>query len=299
MALCLVIMPFRDELESHFKLIEQCGSNLGLDVKRVDTYEYSGNILQAIWKALFHADLIVADLSYANPNVVYEIAVAQCLGKKVLLLTNDINTIPFDLRSYRVELIDADVAGQADRLRQAMRLLLDASYVVGPLGKAIIYGQNLFLRRVAAFVSDSLPLVAVLLVAPLFIRYLSEPNTPITWAELTNLSGQYIFIVIICYFFIYVPLSTWKLGGTLGQRMLDLKVVTMDGDNLPFWKSLGRSIVAGVFTLFTWGTGFFWSLRGPTFRAFHDIASQTMVVRRQTSITWSKRAYKASKSSTL
>jgi hypothetical protein len=60
-------MPFRDELDSHLELVKRCGQQLGLDVRRVDTYAYSGNILQAISKALSQAELVVADLSGVDP----------------------------------------------------------------------------------------------------------------------------------------------------------------------------------------------------------------------------------------
>jgi hypothetical protein len=48
------------------------------------------------------ADLVVADLTGANPNVYYELGVAHALRRRVVLLTQSIDQLPFDLRSYRV-----------------------------------------------------------------------------------------------------------------------------------------------------------------------------------------------------
>jgi hypothetical protein len=98
---CLVLMPFRKKLESHFSIIKECGERLGFTVYRVDTHRFSGNIIEAIAKALSKADLIVADLTGNNPNVLYELALAHSLGKKVLMVTNDRNTIPFDISMYK------------------------------------------------------------------------------------------------------------------------------------------------------------------------------------------------------
>jgi uncharacterized RDD family membrane protein YckC len=270
MPVCLVIMPFREELKPHFELIERCGQELGLEVRRVDTYGYSGNILRAISKALAEAELIVADLSSANANVLYEVAIAHCLGKKVLLITNDRNTVPFDLTTYRVELIDPASANQAEQLCRAMRLVFEATYIMGPLGGTVIFGQKVFFRRVAAFLVDMIPFVLISLGLVLFLAGKADRITMLT------ISGSLSFFA----FPIYGAVSTCTLGGTVGQWILGLKVVTMEGDRPSFLRALGRAVTSVFLSWCTYGIGFLWCLRSPGFRTFHDIASQTMVVRR-------------------
>jgi nucleoside 2-deoxyribosyltransferase len=83
---CLVLMPFRKDLYSRFLCVKKCGEQLGLTVYRVDRYKFSGNIIEAISKAIKHADVVVADLIGSNPNVMYELAIAQSLGKRVLII---------------------------------------------------------------------------------------------------------------------------------------------------------------------------------------------------------------------
>lgn len=270
MPVCLVIMPFREELKPHFELIERCGKELGLEVRRVDTYGYSGNILRAISKALAEAELVVADLSSANANVLYEVAIAHCLGKKVLLMTNDRNTVPFDLATYRVELIDPAAANQAEQLCRAMRLVFEATYIMGPLGGTVIFGQKVFFRRVAAFLLDMIPFVVI--PVGLVLLLASPPNRLPTLAVCWPVS----FLA----FLFYGAVSTCILGGTVGQWILGLKVVTMEGDRPSFLRALGRSVTSLFLSGCTYGIGFLWCLRSPGFRTFHDIASQTMVVRR-------------------
>ena len=46
--------------------------------------------------------MIVADLTSANPNVFYELGLAHALKKPVILITQSIADIPFDLKSYRL-----------------------------------------------------------------------------------------------------------------------------------------------------------------------------------------------------
>jgi hypothetical protein len=58
------------------------------------------NILRTIIRGIASADLIVADLTGLNANVFYELGVAHTLEIPTILLTQDIETLPFDLRSY-------------------------------------------------------------------------------------------------------------------------------------------------------------------------------------------------------
>lgn len=54
------------------------------------------------------ADIISADVSGANPNVMYEVGYAQGRGKPVLYIMQSDEKIPFDLRGNLVYLYDKD-----------------------------------------------------------------------------------------------------------------------------------------------------------------------------------------------
>jgi nucleoside 2-deoxyribosyltransferase len=76
--------------------------NLDLEVVRPEHLMHlklraPGSIREAIRQAIRQADLMIADLSDARPNVLWEIGFAQALGKPVLLLANDVSHVPFDL----------------------------------------------------------------------------------------------------------------------------------------------------------------------------------------------------------
>jgi uncharacterized RDD family membrane protein YckC len=291
MKACLVLMPFSEALRSRFELLAQCGRQLDLDVRRVDTYAYSGNIPTAIAKALSQADLVIGDLSDANPNVLYELAIAQCLGQRVVLITNDRNTIPFDLRAYRNELVVGTSAGESATLVGAMRQALNAPYVTGPLGGQVVFGQRVFWRRTAAFVIDlfvlALPLMALNLLLtgqwlPRFAFDLRElvcsvnPTDAAVQPTVDNPLG----LLWVLIYFVYFVLTTWWMGASLGQWICDLRVATLDGDKPDASVALGRTVASALTVLFTYGVGFLWCLRGPGYRAFHDIMTRTMVIRR-------------------
>jgi hypothetical protein len=61
---------------------------------------FQETILQRIYNQIAKADLIVADMTTRNPNVFYEVGYAHALGKPVILLTQEADDIPFDLKHY-------------------------------------------------------------------------------------------------------------------------------------------------------------------------------------------------------
>lgn len=98
-----VLMPFNPEHDKLFKVVFQEKLAIeGLKIGRADTNANHVNILEDILRGIVEADLIVADLTGLNPNVMYELGVAHALAKSVIHITQDVSTIPFDLKSYRV-----------------------------------------------------------------------------------------------------------------------------------------------------------------------------------------------------
>ena len=98
-----MIMPFKEEF---LQLYETLKTNLG------DEYEFSNageegnqqNILIDIFHPLKNAQVVIADLTGLNPNVMYELGVAHAFEKKTIVITqDDLITLPFDLKQYRAK----------------------------------------------------------------------------------------------------------------------------------------------------------------------------------------------------
>ena len=103
-----VLMPFDPEFDSIYEGVIKSGlEQAGLSVKRADDIQNQRNILRDVFDGIFNSDLIVADLTNLNPNVFYELAIAHAVRKPVILITQNIDEVPFDLKSYR--LIEYDV----------------------------------------------------------------------------------------------------------------------------------------------------------------------------------------------
>ncbi|MFC7447897.1 hypothetical protein [Rhodococcus daqingensis] len=71
------------------------------DVVRADEEASPDSIGQRVIDRVITSDLIVADLTGHNPNVFYELAVAHCFKKPVVLLNGDGKPLPFDVTDQR------------------------------------------------------------------------------------------------------------------------------------------------------------------------------------------------------
>lgn len=97
-----VLMPFAEHLkpvyEDHIKSVAK---RLSMTVARADDFFTAESIMEEVWAAIYHSKFMLADCTGRNPNVFYEIGLAHTLGKPVVLITQDENDVPFDLRHRR------------------------------------------------------------------------------------------------------------------------------------------------------------------------------------------------------
>jgi len=96
-----VLMPFEEAFDDVYQLgIKPACENSGAYAERVDEQMFEGSILQRIYNQIAKADVVIADMTDRNPNVFYETGYAHALGKNVILLTQNSEDIPFDLKHY-------------------------------------------------------------------------------------------------------------------------------------------------------------------------------------------------------
>jgi hypothetical protein len=99
---CFVISPFGEPYDRIYaEVIRPLFAELGIRIQRADEFTGSNVIMEDVRRAITAANLVIADLSGRNPNVFYELGYAHALGKDVLLITQDIRELPFDVRHYR------------------------------------------------------------------------------------------------------------------------------------------------------------------------------------------------------
>lgn len=97
-----VLMPFLEDLkpvyDDHIKKVVE---SLSMSVTRSDDFFSAFSIIEEICSAIYFSKSIIADCTGRNPNVFYEIGLAHTLGKNVVLITQNENDVPFDLRYRR------------------------------------------------------------------------------------------------------------------------------------------------------------------------------------------------------
>lgn len=99
--LVFILMPFAQEFLPIYEAIRQVAAQLNLRSLRADEIFGPGAIIRDIWKSILSSGIIIAELTGHNPNVFYELGLAHCLGKQVILISNSVDEIPFDLRHMR------------------------------------------------------------------------------------------------------------------------------------------------------------------------------------------------------
>jgi nucleoside 2-deoxyribosyltransferase len=59
-----------------------------------------GDIMNQVWQGIRAADVVVADITGGNPNVMIEVGMAAALGKEVIVISQS-ETLPFDIKHWR------------------------------------------------------------------------------------------------------------------------------------------------------------------------------------------------------
>ncbi|MCP4261069.1 MAG: hypothetical protein GY774_26690 [Planctomycetes bacterium] len=97
-----VLMPFSEELRPVYNdHIKGVLVDFKLSVARADDVFSSRAVMTDIWAAIFKSRLVIADCTDRNPNVFYEVGIAHTVGRPVIILTQTMDDVPFDLRHMR------------------------------------------------------------------------------------------------------------------------------------------------------------------------------------------------------
>ena len=96
-----LMMPFSNEFDKVRDTIKSTAASLSLDCKRVDDIWDDSTIIQDIFNLIYKSSIVVCDFTGKNPNVFYETGIAHLLGRKVIIITQNIDDVPFDLKHHR------------------------------------------------------------------------------------------------------------------------------------------------------------------------------------------------------
>ena len=105
--LCFTLMPFDSKFQALYDdHIKPTVTRSGLRCERADDIRGTSVITWDIWERINRARFLVADLTDQNPNVFYELGLAHAISKDVILLTQSMDFVPFDLKTIRCIVYD-------------------------------------------------------------------------------------------------------------------------------------------------------------------------------------------------
>ena len=121
-----VLTPFYSRFDEDFFIIKSICQNVGLKCLRGDETYLSGDIFPEILKYILKADFVIANVDGRNPNVLYELGIAQALDKNVLLISRQPEKLPVDIKSRKF-IIYNDLPELKEKLKDALLQLALAS----------------------------------------------------------------------------------------------------------------------------------------------------------------------------
>lgn len=128
-----IAMPFGAAWSAalHASIEQACASvhadGLRLRWERADEIERPGRITEQILDALAAADVVIADITDLNANVIYELGYADASRTPLIIMSQDPATSPFDLKDLRqIRYSPDDLTAVRDPLMTYLRAALGA-----------------------------------------------------------------------------------------------------------------------------------------------------------------------------
>jgi len=98
---CFVVMPFASEFEPVFESIRSAvEDSTQYRCLRADSIVSGDSIARKAQRLIDGADLVIADISGRNPNVMVEMGTARGVGKPLVIISQSSEDVPFDIRTF-------------------------------------------------------------------------------------------------------------------------------------------------------------------------------------------------------
>lgn len=111
---CFVLIPFNEKFKGVYNLIKKTVEEFEIQCLRADEIFGPSVIIDDIYHYIKKSSFLIADVTGRNPNVFYELGYAHAHQKNVILLTQDSNDVPFDIKHIRYIEYKDNVEGSKD-----------------------------------------------------------------------------------------------------------------------------------------------------------------------------------------
>lgn len=120
---CFVISPIgqedseiRKHADAVFKyIIKPAMEKCNIEAVRSDQIDKPGRISEQMFQAIYQLDLCIAVLTDHNPNVFYELAVAQSAQRPVIIMIKKGQQLPFDISDLRCVYYDLEIQSYEEK----------------------------------------------------------------------------------------------------------------------------------------------------------------------------------------
>lgn len=103
---------YEESLAMWDEVLEPACAVFGISPVRADKISDTGEIPDQIFKYLRDADIVIADLSHANPNVMYELGLRHSVPGKITIQIGEHGFLPFDVTTIRTIQFKRSEAGR-------------------------------------------------------------------------------------------------------------------------------------------------------------------------------------------
>ncbi|MBF0518315.1 MAG: hypothetical protein HQK92_01170 [Nitrospirae bacterium] len=135
-----VIIPFIKSYDDVYEGIQKVAEELDLACEKADEKEFEGNVMDRVYQMIINAKIVIAVLTPLlekcdkklrvmchNPNVYFELGYALAIKKQVIMLTNDIESSPFDVQQYK-KIPYESVTEMKPKLREMLETIIREGY---------------------------------------------------------------------------------------------------------------------------------------------------------------------------
>lgn len=120
-----VIMPFKDPFNSYYRdIIRPAVVDIKYEILRSDEIYSPTAFLQTIWDKIIASDFVISEMTEMNPNVLYELGLCHAISKKVIMITQNIDFIPSDLRHINCVVYNTTEVNWVEKLRNAIQRMI-------------------------------------------------------------------------------------------------------------------------------------------------------------------------------
>lgn len=151
--LCFVIMGFGKKKDpdtnrtidldaTYKKIIRPAVEACNCRCVRADEITESGIIDRSMYALLYHAELVIADISTYNPNAIYELGIRHALRPySTIIIKEDQSKIPFDINHNRIlsyshlgnEISDTEAKKSVGELKRLVTSVIESPITDSPL----------------------------------------------------------------------------------------------------------------------------------------------------------------------